>query len=63
MPLSVPLEAASNKAAVDAYTERAEKRQKTAEGAKSAEADKEEPVVPLVPFEACLAKVRPNPEL
>ena len=37
-------------------------RQKTAEGAKSAETDKEEPVVPLVPFEACLAKVSPYPE-
>ena len=54
LPLSVPLEAATNKAAVDAYTERAEKRQKTTEGA---EADKEEPVVPLVPFEACLSQL------
>ena len=35
VPLSVPLEAASNKAAVDAYTERAEKRQKTSEGAEA----------------------------
>ena len=58
LPVGVPLEAARNKDEVAAYEERAEKRQKLGEGeAGKDEAGKEEPVVPLVPFEACLAKL------
>ena len=61
VPLTIPLEAATNKEAVDAYTQRAEKRQKLDEvgGANSSGGaeKKEEPVVPLVPFEACLSRL------
>ena len=60
LPLGVPLEAARNKEEVAAYEERAEKRQKLGEGqgpGDEAGKEKEEPVVPLVPFEACLAKL------
>jgi len=54
LSLDIPLEMAQNKADVDAYMARREKRQKTdAVDASSAE---EEPVVPKVSLEACLAK-------
>ena len=56
--LPIPLEAATNRAEVDAYEERASlaKRQKL-EGDASAPVAEEEPVVPIVPFAACLAKM------
>ena len=51
--LPIPLEAATNRAEVDAYEERAAKKQKTDE----VDAPVEEPVVPVVPFDVCLAKL------
>jgi ubiquitin carboxyl-terminal hydrolase 5/13 len=75
--LPIPLEAASNKAEVDAYEARssAAKRRKLEEGSAqdvsdaaaggeaggaaggAAGQEEEEPVIPIVPFDACLAKL------
>eukprot|EP00966_Prymnesium_polylepis_P303430 7008919-Prymnesium_polylepis.1 len=59
LSLGIPLEMAQNKADVDAYEAAQEsKRQKTDGGAPEPMAtdDAEEPVVPLVPLDACLAR-------
>jgi ubiquitin carboxyl-terminal hydrolase 5/13 len=49
LALNIPLDAAINAAEVQSYEERAEKRQKSDGGE-----DKETPVKPKIPFEACL---------
>lgn len=59
LPLMVPVDAATNAAALAEFEERRElKRQKTTEGAVAAPSvDEEETVRPVVPFMACLERV------
>ena len=55
--LAIPLDAATNRAAVDAYKERQQKRQKTQADATTTGDHADEPeVLPIVPFEACLER-------
>ena len=60
MPLEVPVDAATNAAALAEFKERQLKRQKTSEDGASAAAGggggEEEPVRPVVPFTACLER-------
>jgi ubiquitin carboxyl-terminal hydrolase 5/13 len=69
LPLDVPVESATNAAAVSEFKERELKRQKTSSegsggggGGGKEKADDEEPVRPVVPFDACVAKIA-APEL
>ena len=55
--LPIPLEAATNRAEVDAYESRAKRRKLEAGGGPAGAEPEEEPVVPVVPFDACLAKL------
>lgn len=53
--LEIPVEAATNRAALDDFREREQKRQKLKEQGNAAAKDgEEERVVPNVPFAACL---------
>ena len=58
LPLEVPVDRAVNVAEVAAFEEREKKRQRTAAAAdSSSSAEEESPVRPIVPFEACVARL------
>jgi len=57
LSLTIPIDEASNAEEVAAYEERRKRRKVSGEAeAEKGDADKEEPIVPIVPFEACLSK-------